>query len=275
MSTLNNAPIGVFDSGIGGLTVLNALWQTLPQESFVYLADTARIPYGTKSPETVCQYAKQVCGQFIRQHHIKALVVACNTASAHALSTLKNEFKDIPILGVIIPGAAAAVKATCNQHIAVIATEGTARSHAYEEAIQHFNQAIRVTTQACSLLVPLVEEGWLEGEITQRIVEQYLQPLFKTQDVTTPDTLVLGCTHFPLLKRCIESYVGKNVQVIDSATTAAAQTLSLLQEHDLLSSAPKQETLFLVTDSPQRFITTANIFLGKPLDENRVRHISV
>lgn len=275
MSPFNNAPIGVFDSGIGGLTVLNALWQALPQESFVYLADTARIPYGTKSRETVIQYAKQVCGQFIRHHRIKALVIACNTASAHALSTLQQEFKDIPILGVIMPGAMAAVNATRNHHIAVIATEGTVRYHAYEEAIASLNKNIRVSTQACSLLVPLVEEGWLKGEITDRIIEHYLQPLFKNKDTLTPDTLVLGCTHFPLLKSRIEHYVGKDVSVIDSATTAAAQTLNLLQQRDLLSSAPKKETLFLVTDSPQRFITTANIFLGKSLDEKRVQHISV
>ena len=149
MSTFNNAPIGVFDSGIGGLTVLSALWQALPQESFVYLADTARIPYGTKSRETVIQYAKQVCGQFIRQHRIKALVIACNTASAHALSTLQQEFRDIPILGVIMPGAMAAVKATRNQHIAVIATEGTVRYHAYEKAIASLNKNIQVSAQAC------------------------------------------------------------------------------------------------------------------------------
>lgn len=275
MSTFNNAPIGVFDSGIGGLTVLNALWQALPQESFVYLADTARIPYGTKSRETVIQYAKQVCGQFIRQHRIKALVIACNTASAHALSTLQQEFKDIPILGVIMPGAMAAVKATRNQHIAVIATEGTVRYHAYEKAIASLNKDIQVSAQACSLLVPLVEEGWLNGEITDSIIEHYLKPLFKNTDKIIPDTLVLGCTHFPLLKSRMEHYVGKNVMVIDSATTAAAQTLTLLQQHDLLSSAPKKETLFLVTDSPERFIATANIFLGKLLDEKSVQHISV
>lgn len=273
MASLNDAPIGVFDSGIGGLTVLNALWQTLPQESFVYLADTARIPYGTKSREAVIQYAQQICRQFIRHHRIKALVIACNTASAHALSTLQQEFTDIPVLGVIVPSAMAAVKATRKKHIAVIATEGAVRSRAYEEAIAALDKRIRVSTQACQLLVSLVEEGWLEGDITDRVIQRYLQPLFNNND--TPDTLVLGCTHFPLLKPRIENYLGKNVTVIDSASNVAKETVHLLEQRQLLSTDNSTLTQFLVTDSPQRFIATAGIFLGNSLDETKVQHISV
>ncbi len=273
MSHLNDAPIGVFDSGIGGLTVLKALWEKFPTESFVYLADTARIPYGTKSPEAVTQYAQQICGQLIRHHRIKALIVACNTASAHALPTLQQEFSTIPVLGVIMPSAMAAVSATQNQHIAVIATEGTVRSRAYEHAIAALNKNVRVTTQACSLLVSLVEEGWLEGEITDRIIERYLHSLFKENN--TPDTLILGCTHFPLLKPRIEYYLGKSVFVIDSASNVANETLHVLQQRELLSTQTRKSTQFLVTDSPERFIATANIFLGETLAENTVQHISV
>lgn len=273
MAHVHDAPIGVFDSGIGGLTVLNALWQALPQESFVYLADTARIPYGTKSREAVIQYAQQICRQLIRHHHIKALVVACNTASAHALTTLQQEFSDIPVLGVIVPSAMAAVHRTRNQHIAVIATEGTIRSRAYEEAIATLNKNILVSTAACSLLVPLVEEGWLEGDITDAIIQRYLQPLFSGNN--TPDTLVLGCTHFPLLKPRMENYLGKNIAVIDSASNVAKETFNVLEQRQLLSTEPRKPTQFLVTDSPQRFIATASIFLGKSLDESKVQHISV
>lgn len=273
MASVNDAPIGVFDSGIGGLTVLNALWKTLPQESFVYLADTARIPYGTKSREAVIQYAQQICRQFISQHRIKALVIACNTASAHALTTLQQEFSDIPVLGVIVPSAIAAVNTTRNHHIAVIATEGAVRSRAYEEAIAALNKNIRVSSQACQLLVSLVEEGWLEGDITDRAIQRYLQPLFNGSN--PPDTLVLGCTHFPLLKPRIESYLGKNISVIDSASNVAKETLHLLQQRKLLSTENRKPTQFLVTDSPQRFIATAGIFLGNNLDESKVQHISV
>ncbi len=273
MVNLTDAPIGVFDSGIGGLTVLNALWHALPQESFVYLADTARIPYGTKSREAVIHYAQQICRQFISRHHIKALVVACNTASAHALTTLQQEFSDIPVLGVIAPSAMAAVQATRKQHIAVIATEGTIRSKAYEDAIATLNKNVRVSSQACQLLVSLVEEGWLEDDITDRIIQRYLQPLFSSNN--TPDTLVLGCTHFPLLKPRIENYLGKNVAVIDSASNIAKETFNLLEQRQLLSIAHSKPTQFLVTDSPQRFIATADIFLGENLDESKVQHISV
>lgn len=273
MTDLHDAPIGVFDSGIGGLTVLNALWQALPQESFVYLADTARIPYGTKSREAVILYAEQICKQFIRQHRIKALVIACNTASAHALTTLQQEFKDIPVLGVIVPSAKAAVQTTRNQHIAVIATEGTVRSRAYEEAILALNKAIRVQSQACQLLVSIVEEGWLEGDITDSVIQRYLHPLFSGNAI--PDTLVLGCTHFPLLKPRIENYLGKNITVIDSASNVAKEIAQVLEQHQLLSQQQRKPTQFLVTDSPQRFIATASIFLGKNLDEKSVQHISV
>ncbi len=273
MANLNDAPIGVFDSGIGGLTVLNALRQALPQESFVYLADTARIPYGTKSREAVIQYAQQICSQFIRHHRIKALVIACNTASAHALTTLQQEFTDIPVLGVIVPGATAAVHTTRNKHIAVIATEGAVRSRAYEAAIATLDKSIRVSSQACQLLVSLVEEGWLEGDITDRIIQRYLEPLFNGSN--TPDTLVLGCTHFPLLKSRIENYLGKNVSVVDSASNVAKEVFNLLEQRQLLSTVHSKPTQFLVTDSPQRFIATASIFLGESLDESRVQHISV
>ncbi len=275
MSTLNNAPIAVFDSGVGGLTVLKALWQALPQESFIYLADTARIPYGTKSQETVEEYARQICAKLIDEHAIKALVIACNTASAHALPALTAQFPDLPILGVIVPGARKAIAVTRNQHIAVIATEGTVHHQAYEKAIKALNPKIKVVSQACTLLVALAEEGWIEGEISDRIIQRYLQPLFAHPPAERPDTLVLGCTHFPLLRQGIEHYLGKDITVIDSASTTAEALIALLQKHHLETQSLTADTQFLVTDSPQRFILTAALFLGKTLNENKVMHISL
>src|SRR5690349_3608109 len=209
-------PIGVFDSGIGGLTVVRALRELLPNESIYYLGDTARVPYGGKSAATVQRYSLEIA-ELLLEENCKTIVVACNTASALALPELQATMS-IPVTGVIQPGAQAAVAATRNGHIGVIGTRATIKSKAYERAIQSLDEAVQVTVRACPLFVPLIEEGWLEGEITDRIVRQYLTPLLEEG----VDAVVLGCTHYPLLRGAIERFLGDKVQLVDSAQNCAA-----------------------------------------------------
>src|SRR5271154_708519 len=209
-------PIGVFDSGVGGLTVLRALRTALPAENFIYLGDTARLPYGTKSAETVVRYSLQ-CAAALIERRIRCLVVACNTASASALDALRLHHPSLPVIGVIEPGAQAAVAASRSQHIAVIATEGTINGGAYQTAIRRLSAGAQVSASACSLFVAMAEEGWTEGPIAQMVARRYLEPVFSGADA--PDTLVLGCTHFPLLADSIRAVLPAHVGVIDSAVT--------------------------------------------------------
>jgi glutamate racemase len=211
-------PIGVFDSGVGGLTVLRALRAAMPAENFVYLGDTARLPYGTKSAETVVRYSLQ-CAAALLERGVRCLVVACNTASASALGTLRLHHPTLPVIGVIEPGAQAAVAASASQSIAVIGTEGTIDGGAYQRAIQRLNPAARVTQRACSLFVSMAEEGWTVGPIAEAVAHRYLDPIFRTDDA--PDTLVLGCTHFPALAAAIRAVLPSNVVLVDSAATTA------------------------------------------------------
>ena len=220
-------PIGVFDSGIGGLTVVSALRRLLPNERIHYLGDTARVPYGGKSAATVERYSLEMAAMLLEED-CKAIVVACNTASALALSTLEANLP-VPVTGVILPGAAAAAGATRNRHIGVIGTRATIRSGAYERAIRALDSAVRVSERACPLFVPLIEEGWLEGEITDRVVRQYLQPLLDDGI----DTLVLGCTHYPLLRRALGKFLGQAVRLVDSAENCAGAVSNLLEREDL------------------------------------------
>jgi glutamate racemase len=258
--TLRNRPIGVFDSGMGGLTVMRALMARLPRESFVYLGDTARLPYGTKSGDTVTRYAVQ-CVRALSKHNVKLLVVACNTASAVALPALSKALAPTSVLGVVEPGAEAAVAAAPSGRIAVIATEGTVKGGAYERAIHARNPKAQVTQLACPLFVPLAEEGLTDGPIVEAVAKRYLDPLFTGKE--KPECLVLGCTHFPVLAPTIARVVGNDVTLVDSAETTALAAERLLKEHNLARAdgAPSRP-VFLATDAPERFARVGEIFLG-------------
>jgi glutamate racemase len=255
-------PIGIFDSGLGGLTVARAIRAALPAEDLVYLGDTARVPYGTRSAETVIKYAIG-CAERLLSYDIKLLVVACNTASGVALGELEARLS-IPVLGVIQPGAKAGVQATRSGRIGVLATSGTVASGAYERAIHSENSAMRVFAQAAPLFVPLAEEGWVTGAVPRLAAERYLQPLVEV-DV---DTIVLGCTHYPLLNETIHDVaaelLGHDVVVVDSAE-ATASALRETVGTGVAESGTAGELRILVTDLPGQFASSASRFLGKPV----------
>ncbi len=263
---MNSLPIGIFDSGVGGLTVLRAIRDRLPQENLIYLGDTARVPYGNKSQATIARYAVEDT-QFLLSKGVKMIVVACNTASALAAPALREQFPALPILGVIGPGARAAVATTKNRRIGVIATAATVGSGAYENRIREALAAagdhapVHIVSKPCPLFVPLVEEGETETEIARLVAEKYLSAL-RSEDI---DTLVLGCTHYPLLRTTIASVMGTSVTLVDSAEAAAAETAQLLGSTDRLrnDATPPQE-YFYVTDAAQRFQKIAAAFLGHP-----------
>jgi glutamate racemase len=280
-------PIGVFDSGVGGLTVLRELRRALPGEDFIYLGDMARLPYGTKSAATVVRYSLQ-CAAALTSRDIRALVVACNTASASALTALAVEHPNLPVIGVIEPGAEAAVAASARRHIAVIATEGTIAGGAYQAAIRRRNPEAVVVAQACPLFVALAEEGWIEGPIVEAIARRYLEPLFGDQRggsggaaglSGTPDTLVLGCTHFPALKAAIQAVLPPSVVVVDSAATTAADVLRQVGSQRQGSEAGQGSTpgqiRWLATDGAARFARVGSIFFGDALDPAAVEIIDL
>jgi glutamate racemase len=273
-ATSPTAPIGVFDSGLGGLTVARALRDALPGEDLVYLGDTARVPYGTRSAATVVRYA-QGCGRRLVERGVKLLVVACNTVSAVALDALRIEL-DIPVLGVIEPGARAGVAATRHGRIGVLATQGTVLSGAYPRAIAGESSRVEVFQQAAPLLVPLVEEGWLEGDVPELAVRRYLAPL-AAHDV---DTLVLGCTHYPLLAPVIRAEaaraVGHSVSVVDAAQATALELRALLADRGLASGRSEGGSLrLLVTDLPGRFAEVASRFVGIDVESLPVEAIDL
>jgi glutamate racemase len=254
--------IGIFDSGIGGLTVLKELVKAMPQEDTIYLGDTARVPYGTKSPETVTRYAGEIAS-FLVKRDIKLLVVACNTASAVSLETLQERFP-IPVVGVIEPGARCAAAVTRNGRVGVIGTEGTIKSSAYTRAIKRIDPAIEVITQACPLFVPLAEEGWTGNEVARLTARSYLSGLKETG----VDTLVLGCTHYPLLKEIIAETMGDKVRLVDSAEETARTVAEILRGRGLLRPvAEKGNHHYFVTDVPAGFIRIGNRFLGGNLED--------
>lgn len=259
---MNNKPIGVFDSGIGGLTVVKELIHQLPQESLIYFGDTARVPYGSKSVETIRRYAFE-SAQFLVSQKVKALVVACNSSTAAGLDQIQDKFK-MPIVGVIEPGAASAVSATKKLRIGVIGTKATVRSEAYPNVIKRLNNQITVFSAACPLFVPLVEEGWLTGPITESVIRAYLTPLL-TQRV---DTIVLGCTHYPLLKKSIAAVVGDTIKLVDSAIATAAATKKILIESKLEATASQvPEYKFFVSDAVTDFERIGKMFLGPKLSK--------
>jgi len=264
------APVGVFDSGVGGLTVLRALLANLPQESFLYLGDTARLPYGTKSPATVARYSVRAAEALVSRG-IKALVVACNTASATALPALREQFPRIPVIGVIEPGARAACEASGSGRIAVLATEGTVQGGAYERAIHAIRADAHVTQVACQIFVALAEEGWSEGDAVDAVTERYLAHL----DARV-DTVVLGCTHFPLLAASIGRQVGAGRAIVDSAATTARATAAILAANELLAPGPHAGTVTLMaTDSPERFARVGARFLGSSIAARAVEAIDL
>ena len=266
-----SSPIGVFDSGIGGLTVVAALRRTLPAEKILYVGDTARVPYGGKSPETVTRYSKEIADVLVSEG-AKMVVVACNTASALAVPSLSLSYP-VPLVGVIEPGAAAAVLATRNGRIGVIGTKATVTSDAYGKAIRALNPEIIVTAVACPLLVPLIEEGLFEDEITRTMVRRYLEPLLRAGI----DTLVLGCTHYPLLKRVIARICGKQVTLVDSAENCALAVRALLAPSGQGESTPDGTSRLdvLLTDSSEGFLRSAEKSLDLTIDSLRFRTVGI
>jgi glutamate racemase len=263
---MSDAPIGVFDSGLGGLTVVRAIRRRLPAESIVYVGDTARVPYGPKSPDTVRRYAVQISEWLIEQG-VKMVVVACNTATAHAL-TLLQDLLPVPVIGVIEPGARAAMRAAPAGTIGVIGTAGTVRSGAYERAIRALDPARTVHAVACPLLVPLVEEGWLAHEATRLVVREYLAPIRQSG----AKALVLGCTHYPLLRDLLAQEVGDGVVLIDSAEETAAVVAQVLASRQFAGPERAPADLRVVaSDAPQHFRALAERFLDRPLET--VEHV--
>lgn len=260
------APVGIFDSGIGGLTVAHAVMQQLPRESVTYFGDTARVPYGPKSPETVRRYSLEIAS-FLVEQQIKTLVVACNTATAHALPALRERLT-IPVIGVIEPGARAAVRATRNGHVGVIGTAGTIKSGAYERALRALEPSLRITVRACPLFVPIVEEGWIDHEATRLIAREYLAPLLREE----VDTVVLGCTHYPLLKPVIADVLGPDVALIDSAEETARETAVVLDDQRLTVTGDQPAAhRFIASDDPLMFLQLGQRFLGDAIDGVEVK----
>ncbi|HKA21807.1 MAG TPA: glutamate racemase [Blastocatellia bacterium] len=259
--TNRKSAIGIFDSGVGGLTVFHAVQRRLPAERLIYLGDTARIPYGVRSAATIERYSLE-CARFVQSRGVKAIVIACNTASALAANYLRSKCS-VPVMGVIRAGARCAVERTSNGRIGVIATEATVASGAYERAIRDLKDGLQITSRACPLFVPLAEEGWLNHPVTFQVAEEYLAQL---REVGV-DTLVLGCTHYPILRPVIERTLGDRLSYVDSGE-AVAETLALLLEEQQLSSDNdgQQSEEFYVTDSADRFRRVAELFLGRQLE---------
>ncbi|MFC1508184.1 glutamate racemase [Candidatus Omnitrophota bacterium] len=261
---MNNRPIGIFDSGVGGLTVVREVMRALPKEQIVYLGDTARVPYGTKSEETIKRFSIENA-RFLTRFGVKLIIVACNSASSIALPTLRKRFK-MPVIGVIKPGAKKAVSVTKNGKIGIIGTSATVKSNAYEVEIKRISKNKKVISKACPLFVPLAEEGWLNGRITFDIVKKYLSPLAKQRI----DTLVLGCTHYPLLKGVISKAVGKSVEIVDSASSVARKVAIILKKTNKLSGSTKKPVhSFFATDDLKQFVKVGKSFLGKRIEKAR------
>lgn len=267
----NSAPIGIFDSGVGGLTVAREIMRQIPNERLVYFGDTARVPYGNKSKETVTKYSRQII-RFLKTQNVKAIVVACNTASAYALDEIEKEL-DIPIIGVVKPGAKVAAETTRNKKVGVIATAGTIQSQIYTEYIQGIQPDIQVIGKACPLFVPLVEEGLLEDPVTDEIATRYLNEL-KDIDI---DTLILGCTHYPLIRSTVGRIMGEEVTLVNPAYETAIELRSLLERENLLNPSTQRlgtnQYQFFVSDGADKFKTFANSILKYGILSAQVIHI--
>lgn len=258
----SSRPIGVFDSGIGGLTVVKELTRLLPNERIIYFGDTARVPYGNKSKETIIHYSLQIA-YFLLKKKIKMLVVACNSASSVSLPTLKRHFH-IPIIGVIEPGAKSAIRNSPNKQIGVIGTLGTISSNSYKKALKRIDSKVKIHQQACSLFVPLAEDGWNRSKIAQEISDEYLKKLSQKGI----DTLILGCTHYPLLKEVIQRSVGSNVNLVDSGKETAKAVREILEKKNLLNKyklSEREHSIYFVSDFPHKFKEVSQRFLTKEL----------
>lgn len=258
---MKNAPIGIFDSGIGGLTVAREIVRELPNERIIYLGDTARVPYGTRSKEVISQFGKELA-KFLLKRGVKCLVVACNTISAVALDEIEK-ISNVPVIGVVKPAATEAVKATKNKRIGVIGTQGTIRSMAYEQEIKKIDSEVEVFSVGCPLFVPLAEEGLDNHEATKLVAEDYLEEIVKSGI----DTLILGCTHYPLLLETIAETVGPEVKLIDSAAPTTKDLKKILAEKNLFSDSQNPTLEFLVTDAPERILQVASRFFGTDLKD--------
>lgn len=270
MKIERDAPVGVFDSGVGGLTVAREIMRNLPSEKIVYFGDTARVPYGNKSKETIIRYSRQII-HFLREQEVKAIVIACNTASAFALDAVRHEL-DIPVLGVIEPGAAVAAKETKNKRVGVIGTIGTVGSGIHESFLKKLDPDITVIGKACPLFVPLVEEGWLHDSVTTEVAERYLKEL-KEKEI---DTLILGCTHYPLLRSTVRQVMGERVRLVNPAYETALELGKMLKENNLLCSGQGQEEFpyrFYVSDLAEKFTSFANSIL--PYDVEMTQKIDI
>jgi len=263
---MDNRPIGVFDSGIGGLTVVNALTKILPNETIIYVGDTARVPYGNKSTKRIKQYSLEITSWLI-QKGCKMIVVACNTASSHALDILKSNF-NIPIIGVIEPGVKAALSITNNYRIGVLGTYGTIKSDAYGDALKNINKKIKVFNQACPLFVPLAEEGWVDGNVPELISKTYLENII----ASNVDTLILGCTHYPLLKQTIKKVIDGEIYLVDSGETTALIVQAVMKKYEFFSDNNKSSNILCrVTDSVELFEALVGRFLDAPISD--ISHI--
>lgn len=256
---MDNRPIGIFDSGVGGLTVAKEVMENLPNERIVYFGDTARVPYGSKSRETVTKYSAQII-RFLLTKDVKAIIIACNTASSNSLEIVQDMF-DLPILGVVRPGVKAGVALTRNKKIGVIGTEATIKSRAYQHMIVNTDKEIQVFEKACPLFVPLVEEGWIEEKVSVEIAKRYLEPLIEKEI----DALILGCTHYPLLKKTIRLVVGKDVQLVDPALESSLDMKKVLQQRDILGDMKTWENEFYVSDMAEKFEIFAKRILKRPM----------
>ena len=267
----NNLPIGLFDSGVGGLTVLAAVRSRLPGESVLYLGDTARLPYGTKSAKSVTRYALQTTS-LLKERGIKLLVVACNTATAVSLEALQEAYPGLPVIGVIRPGAEAACRQSESGRIGVIATESTVNGGSYEREILRIRPDAQVFGRPCPLFVPLAEEGWCDGDIATLVARRYLGTLVEETGI---DTLVLGCTHFPVLSAAIREVVGPDVTLVDSARTTAEFVQDMLARRDICSTTTLRSLSFLATDGAERFARIGGVFMHHPLTADDVEIVDL
>ena len=262
------APIGVFDSGVGGLTVAREIMRNLPSEKIVYFGDTARVPYGSKSKETIIRYSRQII-RFLQQQKVKAIVVACNTASAFALDAVRDEF-DIPIIGVIEPGAKVAAAQTRNKRVGIIGTVGTVGSGIHAEYLKHLDPEITVFGKACPLFVPLVEEGWLKDPVTVEVANRYLEPLLESGI----DTLIMGCTHYPLLRSTVREIMGEGVNLVNPAYETAVELRRLLSEQGIANDGKtkdgEEKYQFYVSDAAEKFMQFANSILPYDIEQTQL-----
>lgn len=260
---MDNRPIGIFDSGVGGLTVAKQVIKALPEEDIIYFGDTARVPYGSKSKETVTKFSSQII-RFLISKNVKAVIIACNTVSSNCFDDLKAEFS-LPIVEVVTPGVESCLKATKNKIVGIIGTEATVRSKAYEQKLKAADNTIKVYSKACPLFVPIAEEGWVDNDVARLTAEIYLKEL--TQKGI--DSIILGCTHYPLLKRCIGKIVGENVKIVDPAVATAEKTKAFLKNNDMLAKNTGNISFF-VSDRTEKFNFVCKTVFGKEYTAEKI-----